>query len=95
MDFVINVYFLNTGGRIFQKNQKLCHFTSEFVGSSRTQIIWNSLEVFWKLDWNSSGILRDSLKFIKFQENSGTKPFAQLFPPQIVALEQSWFCFFK
>jgi hypothetical protein len=32
------------------------------------------LEFFWKLDWNSSGILRDSLKFMKFQENSGTKP---------------------
>jgi hypothetical protein len=85
-----------SGGRIFQKNQKLCHFTSEFAHSnnSRTQI-WNSLGFFRKLDWNSSGILRDSLKFMEFQKNSGTNPFVQLFPPRIVALEQSWFCFFK
>jgi hypothetical protein len=61
--------------------------------SSRTQI-WNFLGFFRKLDWNSSGILRDSLKFMEFQKISGTKPFAQLFPPRIVALEQSWFCFF-
>ncbi len=51
----------------FSKIEKLGSFFDFHTKRPKIQI-WNSLGFFRKLDWNSSGILRDSLKFMEFQK---------------------------